>query len=293
MLINHNNKNPLTVEYNDSTKEEIRSNLNVPSKEDLNKYLPLTGGTVTGTLILSKTSDSSGISETSPALVIGGLTSTAHIEMDNNEIHAKTDGTTPTQLWLNSDGGKVRIGADGLQTDGKILAGGISSASYTGNGVITIVSAGDPIIGYTTSTVPSTYTLARWNGAYNDTGGSNLAYCNKGAFGSIVTRDAKSPAYSAQGLLYSASQGTTVGAKIPATGYLVPQKPVNSADYVMDSYTDYNAATDTEGWGLGSDEYRWRIACVGNGGVSSLGDICGMSRSLVQLKNVQESPKVH
>lgn len=36
----------------------------------------------------------------------------------------------------------------------------------------------------------TTATIAFWNGAYNFAGGSNLAYCNKGAFGTMATQNA-------------------------------------------------------------------------------------------------------
>ena len=77
---------------------------------DLSKHLALTGGTVTGTLVLSKTTDLSGTSDNRPALIVGGAATGVHIEIDNNEIHGKANGTTPNQITINGDGGDVTIG---------------------------------------------------------------------------------------------------------------------------------------------------------------------------------------
>lgn len=71
------------------------------------------GGTVTGTVILSKTTDASGIEDKSPALIVGGTRTTAHMEFDANEILAKASGTTTAQLNLNTDGGIVAVGKTG------------------------------------------------------------------------------------------------------------------------------------------------------------------------------------
>ena len=70
-------------------------------------YLPKSGGTVTGTLILSRTTDLSGTANKKPALIVGGTDTQAHIEFDNNEIQAKANGTSVGPLYINGDGGAV------------------------------------------------------------------------------------------------------------------------------------------------------------------------------------------
>ena len=73
------------------------------------------------TLILSKVKDLSGTADNRPALIVGGSPSQAHIEIDANEIQAKSNATTVAVLNLNTDGGGVNMGG-GLTTHGIITA---------------------------------------------------------------------------------------------------------------------------------------------------------------------------
>lgn len=64
--------------------------------------------TTSAPLHLTRTTDASGTADNNPALTIGP-TSGAHLEFDNNEIMAKASGTTTDTLYINKDGGNVRL----------------------------------------------------------------------------------------------------------------------------------------------------------------------------------------
>jgi len=59
---------------------------------------------------LSKTQDASGTANSYPALIVGGLATSTHLELDANEIIAKSNGTSTADLYLNTDGGIVHTG---------------------------------------------------------------------------------------------------------------------------------------------------------------------------------------
>lgn len=96
------------------------------------KWARINGDTITGTLVLSKATDASGTSNNGPALIVGGTQTSAHIEIDTNEVMAKTNGTSVATLYLNSDGGNVIIGSGGLNISGALQ---INNTSSTGGGV--------------------------------------------------------------------------------------------------------------------------------------------------------------
>jgi len=122
-------------------------------------YLKRAGGTVTGTLILSRTTDLSGTANNKPALIVGGTDAQLHIEIDNNEIQAKANGTSVSGLYLQPDGGVCNVngkrvvrGTGGSNTkhvyvdgDGNIVAsnanaGGTAQGIYLKAGALTAMS---------------------------------------------------------------------------------------------------------------------------------------------------------
>lgn len=78
--------------------------------------LPKSGGTVTGTTVFSKTTDASGTANNQPALIVGGIATAAHMEIDANEIMAKSNGTSTAPIYINNDGGDVNIGGASSNT---------------------------------------------------------------------------------------------------------------------------------------------------------------------------------
>ena len=92
-------------------------------------YLKLSGGTVTGTLVLSKTTDASGTNNNACALKIGNTVG-QHLEFDDNEIMSKSSGTAPNILYLNADGGLISTGSGGINTSGEITIGSHANLKY-------------------------------------------------------------------------------------------------------------------------------------------------------------------
>jgi len=85
-------------------------------------YLKLSGGTVTGTLTLSKDVDAEATINNSPPLIIGNQNG-KHLEFDNNELMAKNSATTVGTLSLNNNGGLVVVGSGGFQSKNYVSIG--------------------------------------------------------------------------------------------------------------------------------------------------------------------------
>lgn len=103
-----------------------------------------------GTLYLVKTTDTAATTDNRPALIIGGTASSTHLEVDCNEIIAKSNGTTLTTLYLNSGGAAstVRITESTVgsaSTPVYLNAGAITACSYSFGSYVK--KAGDTMTG--------------------------------------------------------------------------------------------------------------------------------------------------
>ena len=141
---------------------------------ELGKKLDKTGGTVTGTLTLTRTTDASATKDNKPALIVGGASTAAHLELDGNEIMAKADGTNAATLYINNDGGQVQIGSGGLTVSGAITGNVTgdcsgSSGSCTGNAATATKLATARTINIQDSSATNTGTGASFNGNANAT----------------------------------------------------------------------------------------------------------------------------
>ena len=91
-------------------------------------YLKLTGGTVTGTLTLSKETDVDDAAASTGALIIGNASGT-HLAFDGNEIIAKTASTTMGTLYLNESVSINNAGNVTATTFTGALAGNATTAT--------------------------------------------------------------------------------------------------------------------------------------------------------------------
>lgn len=196
-----------------------------------------------GSLIITNNADASGKSYNGPALVIGGTQNQAHIEINSNEILAKANATTPTSLFLNSDGGEVWIGSN---SNGFHFVTNLSSNNFFGPAVDKGVSLGN-----------GEY---RWLNAYltnlNVSGGSTSV--------PTPSSDDNSTAVATTAWVkdYICPAGTVVafaGSTIPAGWLLCDGSIVNKSDY-PDLFnaieTTYGTGETTYGTGNGSTTFN-------------------------------------
>lgn len=112
-----------------------------------------------GTLYLTKTKDLSGVADNKPALIVGGTNTTAHIEIDADEIHAKASGTTVAPLYLNHDGGNTYLSGKKTYSDGNYLYSDNKKVSVEGHthSFDTITNRGEAFLSWGGQNFSGTY----------------------------------------------------------------------------------------------------------------------------------------
>lgn len=108
--------------------------------------------TAIGSLWINNLSDVSGTSKGIPPLAIGSKTG-ERLEIDSNEVMAKSDDTTPAPLYLNMEGGMVSINnnTDRAMKFQNGIVYGKNSSQYSGNWVNVldcITNSGNVSLGY-------------------------------------------------------------------------------------------------------------------------------------------------
>lgn len=134
---------------------------------------------------------------------VNGKALSANISLSASDVGASANGHTHSYAGSSSVGGAA-TSANKLNTN----AGSATKPVYFSNGIPvagtytlgnacskttrTLKSVGNS--GWKDASTDSNYVpdmsfIAYWNGAYSSSGGSNLAYCNKGAFGTAATKN--------------------------------------------------------------------------------------------------------
>ena len=183
------------------------------SHQSLSNYVTLNGAqTITGAKTFSKALNISGLSSGDAGLIITGSSYKIGFMIGSGNVNRGIYDYTNNNWTFYCDGSDAYItnwASKGSATNpvyfnanGKPVACTYSlNKTVPSNAVFTDTASGktfktltdDSHSGWTNNTtddkiIPTMSFIAYWNGAYNSSGASNLAYCNKGAFGSIVTK---------------------------------------------------------------------------------------------------------
>lgn len=120
---------------------------------------------------------------------------TVYVALGTASKTTSIQGGSSSAVTLGVDGvlgvANGGTGAASFTANSLIMSGSSTTGAFTTRGIRNNTSAGT--LGWTSATadvvIPTVNTIAYWNGAYNSTN-SNLAYCNKGAFGTAATYSA-------------------------------------------------------------------------------------------------------
>jgi len=162
--------------------------------------------TVYGTGYFVRTTDAAGATNNKPALIVGGLDTAMHLELDGNEIQAKADGTNYGTIGINIDGGNVSVGNDDKNSTVTLR----KNTTITGTGTI----AGNTTIGNDNSKS----TLKVFGGVTADNGltvNNAVLTANKGATIKGAVLDAQA---GTKTTTLNATGAATLGSTLSVTG---------------------------------------------------------------------------
>lgn len=102
--------------------------------------------------------------------------------------------------------------------------------------------------------VPDMAFIAYWNGAYSSNGASSLAYCNRGAFGTIVTKNAGD--YASAGHTHSYAGSSSVGGSANSAVKLATARNIKVGGLSNFSFNfDGSGNISVDNWGYGTNKY--------------------------------------
>lgn len=152
----------------------------------------------------SHTHSTMGSSSDYNQISVRNYTGTPTLNSGDNRIYFQEDWTNNyVTVGIN---GKGAIGvnhaatAAALSSTLPVKKGGTGATTFTSGAALIGAGTGAVTTRAITNNTSKTYcgintnlvtvnTLAYWNGGYNSSGASNLSYCNRGAFGTIVTKN--------------------------------------------------------------------------------------------------------
>lgn len=181
---------------------------------------------VTGTVTITKTTDAATSANNGPALIVGGSATSTHIEIDCNEVLAKSNGMTETDLYLGTTSSKVHIGqstvgsaskpiylSSGVPTACSSTVGGTAKPVYMSSGTLTECSAN---VGGTSQPVyMSSGTITACSSTVGD--GTKPVYMSGGTVTASTSTvgSASKPVYMSSGTITACS--STVGSTTQPT----------------------------------------------------------------------------
>ena len=188
---------------------------------------------------------------TLPTYSAGTGISLSGTTFSNSGVRGITIGDTNGTIKVNTGGTTAEVSVKGLGT-----------AAYTN----TKTSGTKTNTGYGTngSYVPTMDFLSYWNGAYDSNGNSNLSYCSKGEFGTIITKSSSD--YSLAGHTHNYAGSSSVGgaatSALACTGNASTATKLQTARTINGTSFDGSANITTANWGTS------RTITIGNTGKS-------------------------